>query len=238
MIRLAYLAAYAGLAALGEALVARPALLWLRGQGLFGPALPWEVSLGALALLCAALVAIFTLWLASDAALGRRPRVPQHAAFLLLLAICFAVRSWGGDPRPPRDPLPSLLDGLRAAANEIDRDFHGSYVADAGQLNSALAQVAPPGYRRLGRSIPLHARVLSGAEGPQLSAMPGDLPGTIYVAIAPDRKAAWITALGLRGILPLSSGKPALIEAHGGTHSQIGRDPLVPAYPGMRSVTH
>ncbi|MFN2546195.1 MAG: hypothetical protein ABR567_02055 [Myxococcales bacterium] len=231
MVRLAYLSAYALLAALGEALVARPALLWLRGQGLLGPALPWEVPLGGIALLCAALVAVATLWLASDAALGRRPRVPQHAAFLLLLAICFGVRSWGGEPRPPRDPTSALLDGLRAAAAELDRDYRGSYTPDAGQLNSALAQVTPPGYRRLGRSIPLHARVLSGADGPQLSAMPGDLPGTIYVAISKDRTAAWLTALGLNGVLK------ARVETHGGTHSQPGRDPLVPIYPGMRGLS-
>ena len=237
MIRLAYLAAYAVLAALGEALVARPALLWLRGQGLLEAALPWNVPLGGFALLCAALVALTTLWLASDAALGRRPRVPQHAAFLLLLAVCFGVRSWAGDPQPPRDPAPALLDGLRAAAAELDRDYRGAYTPDAGQLNSALAQVTPPGYLRLGRSIPLHARVLSGADGPQLSELPGDQPATIYVALSKDRTGAWITALGLRGILKLTSGKPALVEAHAGTHSQPGRDPLVPIYPGMRGLT-
>lgn len=228
MVRIAYLVAYAVLAALGEALVARPALLWLRGQGLLEPALPWDVPYGGIALLCSALVAIMTLWLASDAALGRRPRVPQHAVFLLLLAICFAVRSQSGDPRPPRDPTSSLLDGLRAAAGELDRDYRGSYTPDAGQLNSALAKVTPPGYRRLGRGIPLHARVLSGADGPQLEPLPGDLPGTIYVAISKDRTAAWITALGLHGVL-----KPGVV-AHAGTHSAPGRDPLVPVYPRTR----
>jgi hypothetical protein len=227
VVRIAYLVAYALLAALGEALVARPALLWLRGQGLLRPSLPWDVPYGGIALLCAALVAVMTLWLASDAALGRRPRVPQHAVFLLFLAICFAVRSQS-DPRPPRDPTPSLLDGLRAAAAELDRDYRGSYTPDAGQLNSALAQVTPPGYRRLGRSIPLHARVLSGADGPQVEALPGDLPGTIYVAISKDRTTAWTTALGLHGVL-----KPR-IEAHAGTHSAPGRDPLVPIYPRSR----
>ena len=237
MIRAAYLVAYAALAALGEALVARAALLWLRGQGIFRAALPWDVSLGGWALACAALVALMTLWLASDAALGRRPRMPQHAAFLVLLVACFAVRSWAGDPRPPRDPAPALLEGLRAAAAELDRDFHGLYAPDAGQLNGALAQVRPPGFRRLGRIIPLHARVLSGADGPQTEPLPQDQPGTIYVAISKDRTTAWLTALNLRGILALPSGKPALIEAHRGTHSLPGRDPMVPAYPGMRSLT-
>ena len=31
--------------------------------------------------------------------------------------------------------------------------------------------------------------------------------------------------------------RPAVIEAHTGTHTLPGRDRLVPAYPGMRSVT-
>ena len=236
MLRLAYLAAYAALAALGEALVARAALLWLRGQGFLHPALPWEVPLGGWAAAFAALVALLTLWLASEAALGHKPRVPLHAAFLALLVGCFAVRSWGGEPRPPRDPAPALLDGIRAAATELDRGFHGAYTPDAAQLDSALAQVTPPGFRRLGRGIPLHARVLSGADGPQLAPLPGDEPGTVYVSISPDRTAAWITALTLGGALKLASGKPALIEAHGGTHSLPGRDPLVPAYPGMRGL--
>src|SRR5262249_10703396 len=161
---------------------------------------------------------------------------PHALRFLLPRAVCFAVRSWAGDPQPPRDPAPALLDGLRAAAGELDRDFHGSYLPDASQLNSALAQVTPPGYRRLGRDIPLHARVLSGADGPQLEPLPGDIPGTIYVAISRDRTAAWISALALGGTLKLASGKPALVEAHAGTHSQPGRDPLVPAYPGMRGI--
>jgi hypothetical protein len=236
VLRMAYLAVYAGLAALGEGLVARPALLWLRGQGLLRAALPWEVPMGGAALALAALVAVATLWLASDAALGRRPRVPQHAAFLALLGACLALRAGTAEPGPPRDPAPALLQGLRAAAEELDRDFHGRYLPDAGQINGALAQVPPPGFRRLGRSIPLHARVLSGAEGPQTEPLPGDEPGTIYVAISRDRAAAWLTALALPGVLRTPAGKPALIEAHAGTHSLPGRDPLVPAYPGMRGV--
>ena len=74
-------------------------------------------------------------------------------------------------------------------------------------------------------------------EGPRIDPPVGDLPGTIYLEISTDRTAAWITALSLRGVLRLSSGKPALIEAHAGTHSLPGRDPLVPAYPGMRGLT-
>ena len=230
VIRIAYVAAYAALAALGEALVARPALLWLRGLGLFHPVLADDVPFGALLFACSLLLAGATFWLALGVALGRRPRLPQHAAFLLLVGISFALRSASGEPRAPSDPTPSLLEGLRAAAAELDRDYRGQYAPDAGQLNGALTQIRPPGYRRLGRTIPLHARILSGAGGPQTSALPEDLPATIYVAIAKDRTSAWLTALSLSGVLPQR------IESHAGTHSQPGRDALVPLYPRLRSL--
>jgi hypothetical protein len=239
-VRIAYLAAYAALAALGEALVARPALLFLRSQGILRAALPWDVPLGGLAFLLAALVALFTLWLAAGASLGSRPRVPHHAAFLLVFAACLTVRAWSGEPRPPRDPAPALLEGLRTAAAELDRDYRGNYAADTSRLDAVLAQLPPPGFRRLGRSLRLHARVLALTDGAQAEPLVGDEPGTIYVAISRDGTAAWLTALTLRAgrpdVLRTLSGKPALIEAHSGTHSLPGRDPNVPAYPGMRSV--
>ena len=235
-LRIAYLAAYAALAALGEALVARPALLWLGGQGILRPALPWDVPLGGLSLLLSLLVAGATLLLAASAALGRRPRVPQHAAFLLLLALCLAARAGAGEPLPPADPSAPLLEGLRTAASALDAGYHGSYAPDAFALDSALAKLPAPGYRRLGRALPLQVRIIPST-GPQLDPLPGDSPGTLYLAVSPDQKSIWLTALALHGVLRLSSGRPALIEAHSGTHSLPGRDPNVPAYPGMRSIT-
>jgi hypothetical protein len=228
--RMTYLAAYGGLAALGEALVARPGLLWARSQGTFSPALAWDVQYGALLFACALLLGLFTFALAWEAALGRRPRPPLHVALLLAVGICFALRSASGNPRPPRDPAPALLDGLRAAAEELDRGYRGLYAPDAGQFASALAQVAPAPFRRLGRPIPLHVRVLSGADGPQLEALPEDLPGTIYVAISKDRQSAWLTALSIDGILGLEGARPALAVARNGTHSLPGEDPGLPAY--------
>jgi hypothetical protein len=235
VVRLAYFCSYAAVAALGEALVARPGLLWLRSQGVLRPALAWDVPLGGLLFLCAALLALFTLWLASHVARARRPQIPLHAAFLLLFGVCFVLRSTAGDPRPPRDPAPSLMEGLRVVAEELDRGYAGQYAPDAGQLSSALAQVAPPGFRRLGREIPLRVRILSGEDGARLEALEGDQPGTIYASISKDRRSAWLTALTEGdAVLRLASGKPAIIEAHGGTHSLPGRDPLVPAYPHAR----
>ncbi len=231
MLRIAYLGAYAALAALGEALVARPALLWVRSLGILEPVLSWEVRYGALLLGCAALVAVFTLWLASDVAQGKRPRAPLHVAFLLAIGLCFAIRQASGDPQPPRDPAPALRDALRVAAEELDRSYKGRYAPDAAQFSSSLAQVQPPGFRRLGRSIPLHARILSGEDGAQVRPLEGDQPGTLYVAISSDRQTAWLTALGANGIQKLPDGAPAVVEAHAGTHSLPGADPLLPAYP-------
>lgn len=224
MVRIVYLAVYAALAALGEALVAKPALLWLRSQGVLRAALPWEVPFGALALLLAALLAALTLALAAQAALGARPRVPQHALFLCVLGACFALRFAAGEPRPPPDPAPRLYQGLRAAAEQLDQAFAGTYAPMPLQLGDSP-------FRRFGRTPPLRARFLDDADGPQRTPLAGDAPGTIYVAIGRDRTAAWLTALSIGGVLKNA------IESHAGTHSLPGRDALVPAYPGMRSAT-
>ncbi|HEY4730916.1 MAG TPA: hypothetical protein VIH41_07295, partial [Myxococcales bacterium] len=55
--------------------------------------------------------------------------------------------------------------------------------------------------------------------------------GTIYLSLSRDRQTAWFTALTLDGVLQMSSGKPAIIEAQAGTHSLPGGDPALPAYP-------
>lgn len=230
--RLTYLAAYAALAALGEALVARPALLWVRSLGIFQPALAWDVPYGGLLLACCVLVGLFALGLAWAAARRRTPPVPMHLAFLLAIGICLALRSASGNPRPPRDPGPALLEAMRAAAAELDRGYRGRYAPDAGQFASVLAQSPSPGFRRLGRSLPLHARILSGAAGPQEEPLPGDQPGTLYVAISQDRQSAWLTALGLLDIVRLRSGSPAVASARRGTHSLPGGDAALPVYPG------
>jgi len=235
VIRLAYLCAYALVAALGEALVARPASLWLRSQGLFHPALAWEVPYGSLLAASAAALALFTVWLGSHTAMGRKPVLPLHVAFLLLVGICLALRSASGEPRPPPDPAPALVSALAAAAAELDRSYASLYASDAAQFASSLAQIAAPPFLRLGRRIPLHARILSAAEGAQLEPLPDDQPGTLYIAISRDRQSAWLTALSLNGILELPPGSPAIAEAHAGTHSAPGADPKIPSYTPVRS---
>ena len=231
MIRIAYLCAYGALAALGEALVARPALVWVESQGIFHTALAREVPYGALLAVAAAALALFTLWLASRTAVDRTRPTPLHVTFLLLVTACLSLRSASGDPRAPPDPAPSLLDALRVAADELDQRYDGLYAPDAAQFSFALAQVRPPPFRRLGRQVPLHARILSGARSAQLTPLPGDEPATIYIAISPDRHSAWLTAVTLTGILELPSGRPAIAEAHAGSHSAPGADPALPSYP-------
>jgi len=231
VIRIAYLCGYGALAALGEALVARPALTWVRAQGIFHTTLAWEVPYGALLAVAAAALALFTLWLASRAAVGRTAPLPLHVAFLLLVGLCLSLRSASGDPRPRPDPAPLLLDAIQVAADQLDQSYAGLYAPDASQFSSSLAQVRPPPFRRLGRQVPLHARILSGAESAQLTPLPDDQPGTIYVAISLDRHSAWLTAVSLTGILQLPSGRPAIAEARSGTHSAPGTDPALPSYP-------
>jgi hypothetical protein len=228
--RLTYLSTYAALASLGEGLVARPALLWIRSQGFFSPALAWDIPYGPLFLGCAALLALLSFALASAIGLGRKPRQSLHPALLLAAGICFALRSASGNPRPPRDPSPELLDALCATADELDRSYRAFYAPDARQFTSTLAQIRPPAFRRLGRALPLHARILSAAVGPRLEPLPGDQPGTVYVAISRDGQSAWLTALGPDGVLTLLAGTPAVAVARGGTHSAPGGDPELPAY--------
>ena len=80
-----------------------------------------------------------------------------------------------------------------------------------------------------GRELRATARVLTGMRSPQLDAIAGDAPGTIYVAISRDEQSAWLSALSLDGVLPIT------VHAHGGTHSPPGFDPLLPLYPKRRA---
>lgn len=241
-LRATYLAVYGALAAGGAALLSRPALLELRGLGAWGPALPWDVPLGVLVLLLFALLAGFTLRFALAAALGARPRLPEHAAFLALLASVLAVRAAGGPPAPGPDPAPALLAALRAAADAADAQYarSGAYALEEPELATALAALPAPGFRFRLRLLPLRPRVLGSARGPQLSPLPGDLPGTVYFAVSPDRSRCWLTALTLRRGQPAlftQDQRPVLLHARGGTHGAVGRDPLVPAYPSMRPTS-
>src|SRR5437763_271979 len=142
VIRLAYLCTYATLAATGEALVARPAALWIRSQGLFHPARAWDVRYGPLHGAAAAAVALCTAALASHAATTRKPARPLQVGFLLFVGTCFALRSASGEPQPPPDPAPVLFSALELAADELRRGSTASpirvvNISSASAMSSA-----------------------------------------------------------------------------------------------------
>jgi hypothetical protein len=235
VIRLSYVCAFAALASLGEAAAARPAWLWMKSQGLFQATPARDVRFGAVLFGAGALLGLVTLRMACGIALRRRPGPAFHAALVLLAGICCSLRYAAVGPQPSPDPGPALLEGLRAAATALDASYAGQYLPDAAALAQALARVPSPPIRRLGRPIPLRARILSGAGGPRLDPLEGDPPGTLYVATSGDRQRAWLTVLSLDGALRLPSGRPAMIAAQGGTHALPGRDPALPVYPGARN---
>jgi hypothetical protein len=234
MARRAYLVAYATLAALGAALLARPALLWLHGLGLLRPALPWQIYLGGAAALLAAILAGFAVYLAVRAALGGKLLLPQHSLFLLLVAAALALRSASGEPQPPADPEPRLRAALETAAGVLDAEYaaNSRYSPSAPLLQGALFALPRPGFVYRGRELPLSARILHGMDSAQLETMPGDLPGTIYVCISRDEQRAWLSVTSLDGV------RPGTVQARAGTHSLPGADPALPAYPGARTAPH
>ncbi len=227
MVRGAFIAMYAGFAALGAALLARSAVLWVHGLGLTQPVRPWHVPLGWAAALLAGLLAAFAFGMAVHTAVGGKPRRRHYLAFLLLVAVALLLRAVSADIRTPLDPAPRLLDGLRAAAGVLDAEYAATrrYAPTAGLVQGALSALPAPGFVHRARALRLSARILHGMRGPQIEALPGDLPGTIYVCISSDEQRAWLSALSLHRVLP------ATVQANAGTHSAPGFDPLLPLYP-------
>ena len=236
---------YGGFAALGVALCARPALFEWRALGLFAPVLPWDVPLGRLYLLVALLLAGFTVRLMLAAALGAVVRAPERMLFLVTVAFALLLRFVAGEPFAPKDPAPALLDGLRAAAVWLDLQYaqHGRYPAGAAaraQLDERLSALPAPGFVYRGHLVPLRARWVEGATGPQAQPLAGDLPGTLYVALDAAGQRVWLTALTLQAgetTALRAAGRPLVLQARAGTHSAPGRDPAVPEYPAMKGVS-
>ena len=244
-LRLVNALVYGGFAALGFALCVRPALVEWRSLGMLGPVLPWDVPLGRLWLLLALLLSGFTLRLMLAAALGQRVRAGERYAFLLSVGFAMLLRFVAGEPFGPRDPAPALLEGLRTAAAALDQEYaqRGHYPAGPGaaaDLCARLASLPLPGFVYRGHLVPLRARLLEGAAAAQVTPLPGDLPGTIYVAIDPAGERAWLTTLTLeetRTTALRAAGRPLVLQARFGTHSAPGRDPAVPEYPAMKGLT-
>jgi hypothetical protein len=235
-LRFFYVATYAAFAAFGVALLARPALSWLRGLGLFAPALSAAGFAGWASAALLLLLVAGTLALAMAIALGRKPGLPLHAAFLGLVACALALRA-ASVPPAAADPGPALRDALRAAAGALDASHavDHRYDPEVSALQAALDALPPSPFRQRAKPIRYTARVLHFA-GPQLEPLPGDLPATIYVAIAAGGQGAWLSVTTLRhGRVEVF---PAVVEARSGTHSEPGESLLLPRYPGMRAVPH
>ncbi|TMA23972.1 MAG: hypothetical protein E6J85_00645 [Deltaproteobacteria bacterium] len=234
-LRFFYLAMYAAFAACGAALLARPALRWFLGLGFFSPALPASGFAGLASAALLFLLVAATLAMAIKHALGHKPGLPAHAAFLGLVACALAVRA-ASVPAPPVDPDPALREALRAAAGALDASYAVEHRYDPGvnALQAALDALPPSPFRHRAKSLRYSARVLRNAPGPQNDPLPGDLPATVYVAIEPGGQGAWLSATTLR------NGRvevlPAAIQARSGTHSEPGESLLLPRYPGMRSA--
>jgi len=234
-VRFLYVATYAAFAALGSALLSRPAANWLRGLGLFAPALPVKgvagwASAGLLLLLVAATVGI-----SMASALGRKPGLSWHAALLGLIACALALRA-AAIPARAIDPDPALRDALGAAAAALDATYamEHRYQPAAGAIQAALDALPPSPFRLRGKPMPYSARVLRNAANAQTEPLPGDPPATVYVAVEVGGQGAWLTVTTLR------AGRvevlPTAVEARSGSHSEPGESLLLPRYPGMRST--
>jgi hypothetical protein len=230
---------YAAFCALGFSLCARPALLELRGLGLLGWTLPWDVPLGRLFLLLALAHIAFTLRLMLAQALRARVSLAERAVYLLLVAAALGARALAGEPAPPRSPDTALLDALKATGDQLDLGFLSTqrYAPDAAALDQRLAALPPPGFVRRAQPARLHVRLETSATGPRCTPAEGDTPGTVIVALDAGQTRAWLCALTLADgrVQPLkSSGRPLILQARQGSHSAPGRDPLLPEYPTMQ----
>jgi hypothetical protein len=141
------------------------------------------------------------LWVALSHLLSGRasPRWASIAVIVLTSVITF----FGVVPGPsdtlqvsPGGRVGGAFDALVGAAARIHQE-EGEYPADANALEAAVADRST-GFRRKGREVPFTVVVETGL-GPRLQAREGDLPGTFYYTVAPNRRRYWMTALVLDG---------------------------------------
>jgi hypothetical protein len=234
-VRFFYVATYAAFAACGAALLARPALNWVRGLGLFAPALPAAGYGGWASATLLVLLGAGTLAMAIALALGHKPGLASHAAFLGLVACALALRAASAPPSSA-DPDGALREALRAAAGALDASYavDHRYHPGANPVQAALDALTPSPFRHRAKPLRYTARLLQKAEGPQRTPLPADLPATVYVAVEPGGQGAWLSVTTLRdGRVEIL---PAVVEARSGTHSEPGETLLLPRYPRMRTA--
>jgi hypothetical protein len=161
--------------------------------------------------------------------------IAERAVMLGAVVLALVLRAAAGEPREPADPSSALLDRLSLAAQELDASYAslGRYEPDPARISGALAALPPPGYVLHGRLVSPGVRLLERADGAPRAAEPADLPGTVLLAIAPERDRSWLAIAvpaGRSGLLE-SGGRPLVILARAGSHGAPGRDPAVPVYP-------
>ena len=233
--RFFYLATYATFAAIGAALLAKPALRWFEGLGFFGPALPAGGFAGPASAALLFLLAAGTMAMAVAVALRRKPGLPSHAALLGIVACAIALRA-ASVPAQLVDPDPALREALRTAAAALDASYAADHRYDppTGAVQAALDALPPSPFRLRGKPVRYTARLLRNATGAQTDPIPGDPPATVYVALEPGGQGAWLSVTSLRegrvGVLP------SAVQARSGTHSEPGESLLLPRYPGMRAT--
>ena len=229
---------YALFAALGAGLLGRSALLSLAGFGLTAPTLPWRVPFGGLFVLLFLLLVLATLRLAWGLARAARIGMLERGLFLGLVGLAFLLRSLAGEPVPPEDPAVRLSESLRLVADALDAGWPRTrtYEPAPQALTEALAALGDTPYVLRGRRLPLAVLVVQGEAAPKLQPEVPAPPGTIVISLSPDRTRALVWALALdRGrAVPLRDrdGRALVLAARGGTHGLLGKDPLLPGYPG------
>src|SRR3954465_13873471 len=138
----------------GGAVRWRPALDWVRGLGLFAPALPLRQPLGWASAVLLLLLIAGTIGMAMSVALGLKPGIAGHAVLLGLVACALALRA-GSEPATRADADPALREALDAAASVLDASYalDRRYNADAGKLQGALDALPRSPFRFRGQAI-------------------------------------------------------------------------------------
>src|SRR5262249_40977848 len=125
------------------------------------------------------------------------------AAQVATLAAAALLPRAPGSEHPGSGQVERLLVAARSAAD------HG---VDPGFLETALREELPrTSFRgRTALALAPAVRVLAGRIGPVLRPLPGDAPGTVYLALAPGGRSGWATGLTLA-----SNGAPELLSRQG-----------------------
>lgn len=168
------------------------------------------------------------LWLALSRSLSGRPTPRGVAAVVIvgsgivILVSIFPGRT-GTLVLSPAARVGTALDALVKAAADA-RSEAGEYPAEADVLMASIAEMET-GYRARFRKVPFTVVAEIGV-GPRLQAREGDLPGTFYYTVAPDRRRYWLTGMILDGV---PTGRLVFVEGSEGP-MVVSRGPVDAAH--------